>query len=128
MLVAGFVVLPHLAAAADFAGFLRSLSRSSTAAVGVVLLTGLVKGYRSVEGDLHHLVDGAWGVTLVLKLVCVAAALVLGGLNRLWLGRTAAWTPAERKSSVRMLRAEAVVMVAILALSAGLANLSPPGE
>ena len=132
VLVTGLAVLPRpafLQAPGDvFAGLLAALSRAATWALGVVVVTGGYRGYTGLGGDLHALLHSAWGLTLVAKLAAVAAALALGVVNRLTLSRSPGWLPAERRRTMRTLRAEACVMLAILALSATLANLPQPGE
>ncbi len=125
VLVAGLLVLPRMVAGESYGRLLAALSRSSTWALGLVVVSGMYRGYTGLEGDWHALVRTGWGLTLVAKLGCVGLAVGLGGLNRLWLGHVGA---GDRRRSVRVLRVEAWVMVAILGLSATLANLPPPGD
>ena len=130
VLVAGLFVVPKLAGSASetLAAFLGSLSRAATIALAVVLLSGLYRGYTGLDGDYGALLHTAWGITLSLKLAAVAAAILLGGLNRLHLARSPGWLPGHRRRTARVLRAEAFAMVAILLLSSTLANLPPPGD
>ena len=128
ILIAGLVLLPRLRRSEHFANFLAALSRSATWALAGVLLSGAYRGYTGLEGALHPLFHSAWGLTLTAKLAAVAAALTLGALNRFALTRSPGWSPAHRRHTTRTLRAEAFAMLAILALSATLANLPPPGD
>ncbi len=130
VLVAGLVVVPKLAPAAPatLEQFLGLLSRASAVALALVLLSGLYRGYTGLDGDYTALLHTAWGVTLSLKLVAVAAAMLLGGLNRLYLARSPGWLPMHRRRTVLTLRAEAFAMLGILLLSSTLANLPPPGD
>ena len=128
VLVGGLVVLPRLVASEAFAHYLQALSRAATWALGAVLLSGAYRGYTGLEGDLRALWHSSWGLVLVAKLAAVAAALGLGVVNRLALSRSPEWLPAQRRRTVRVLRAEAYAMLVILALSATLANLPPPGD
>ena len=128
ILIAGFLILPRLHHHDGYAAFLAALSKAATWALAVVLLSGAYRGYTGLEGNFHALFHSAWGLTLTAKLLAVAAALALGVLNRLALTRNPTWLPAQRRSTIRVLRAEAFAMLAILALSATLANLPPPSD
>ncbi len=128
--MAGLVVLPRLAGAPAEAlgGFMGALSRAATFALAIVLLSGLYRGYTGLDGNYGALLHTAWGITLTIKLVAVATAMLLGGLNRLHLARSPGWLPEHRRRTALTLRAEAFAMLAILLLSSTLANLPPPGD
>ena len=123
VLVSGLWIAPRLRGGVGLRAYVGELSRVSTWAVGVVVASGIWKGYVAVDGDLHLWREGLWGGLLVAKVVCVAGVLGLGAWNR-WMLRGQGWDEA---AAVRTLRAEAWGMVAILMLSAALANASPPG-
>ena len=124
VLVSGFWIAPRLVGGGGVRGYVGELSRVSTWAVGVVVGSGVWKGYVAVDGDLHLWREGPWGGLLAVKVVCVAGVLGLGAWNRWLLGRDQAWDEAM---AVRTLRAEAWAMAAVLVLSAALANAAPPG-
>lgn len=134
VLVSGLLVLPRLIRA-DAASnlpsprnYVASLSTVSTWAVAVVALSGVVKAWRQVGGDLHLLRDAGWAWVLYAKVACVTLAIMLGGLNRLGLRGSNDWPETTETRSAKLLRAEAWTMVAVLILSAWLANMPPPGE
>ena len=128
VLVGGLIVLPRLVAREAFPHYLKALSRAATWALAAVLLSGGYRGYTGLEGDLRALRHTGWGLVLVAKLAAVAAALGLGAMNRLALTRSQEWLPVRRRRTAGVLRAEAYAMLVILALSATLANLPPPGD
>ena len=124
VLVSGLLVAPRLRGGQGLRRYVGALSRVSTWAVGVVLGSGVWKGYVAVGGDLHLWREGPWGGLLAAKMVCVAGVLGLGAWNRWMLGREQVWDEA---GAVRTLRIEALGMVAVLVLSAAMANAAPPG-
>lgn len=130
VIVSGLLVVPGWQSAQADArrqGYLRELSRAATVAVAVVFLSGLCKSYRAAEGSVSLLLGASWGYVLLLKLLFVLLALVLGAINRRWIHGPGSWEgPALRKSAIA-LRWEAWSMTAVIAFSAVLGNLSPPG-
>ncbi|SNT28022.1 putative copper resistance protein D [Granulicella rosea] len=134
VLVSGLLVLPRLVRANAGVAlptprkYVASLSTVSTWAVAVVALSGVVKAWRQVGGDLHLLRGAGWAWILYAKVACVTLAVLLGGLNRLGLRTPDDWPEAAKTRAARLLRAEAWAMVAVLILSAWLANMPPPGE
>jgi len=102
------------------------LSRTSTWAVFVVVATGLYKGWTGLGNSLRPLGQTQWGILLTVKSALVMLALALGLKNRLTLSRNPVLAEADAASFSRWLKAEAVLMVAILALSGFLANSPPP--
>ncbi len=124
VLVSGLLIAPRLRGGVGLRGYVGELSRVSTWAVGVVVGSGVWKGYMAVDGDLHLWREGLWGVLLAVKVVSVAGVLGLGAWNRWMLRRDKHWDEA---AALRTLRAEAWGMVAVLVLSAALANAAPPG-
>ena len=125
VLVSGLWIAPRLVGGGGLRRYVGELSRVSTWAVGVVVGSGVWKGYVAVDGDLHLWRQGLWGGLLVVKVVCVAGVLGLGAWNRWMLVRGKHWDEA---AALRTLRAEAWGMVAVLVLSAALANAAPPGD
>jgi len=128
VLVSGFVMAPRFAVAFEAidAGYLRALSTVATYAVSVVLLTGAIKGWLGLDGDLRGLWRSGWGLILSAKLACVALALTLGLLHRRWIaGRKSAWNPEQTKVLLQTLRAEAACLTLAILLSGWLANVDP---
>ncbi len=120
------------------ARYLSRLSSLATAALALVVLTGAASGWHALGGRVGALLPAAaapaWAGVLDVKLVLVAVAIALGAFNRF---RTlppllaALATPrgdaaVPRRRFVRVLRVEAVVMLAVLVAAAILANIEPP--
>ncbi|WP_246795913.1 CopD family protein [Burkholderia perseverans] len=131
VLAGGMAVLPALGASIARGALIRvaqRVSRVSMVAVLVVLATGAFNAYRGSGGSLAVLDASTWGRVLLLKLVLVALALVLGGLNRFSalprLRRTAATEDARTFTNVLYL--EAIAMIGVFVAAAVLA-FSVPG-
>jgi putative copper resistance protein D len=129
ILAAGLVIAPRLRNATDAPTLThlgRRISAAATLAIGVVILSGLYNAWRGLGGvHLRPLVNTQWGVLLTTKSTLVSAALLVGLYNRLLLRRNPELTPADAARFTRSLRLEAWVMLAILTLSAFLANSMP---
>jgi copper transport protein len=103
---------------------------SSAAAISVALLTaaGLTLGIIEV-GSVSNLVSTSYGQLVIAKVVVVAFILAMAAYNRYRLlprlGATADDTRAGLRSLVRALRFEALGIVAVLAITAVLANTTP---
>jgi len=132
ILISGLVILPRLARVTSPEAIWRYgsyLSSAATISIGIVLLSGLFTGYRELTPTLSGLwteiQTSAWGKILLTKIVVVLIALALGASSRfLCLGR--ACSHPRRRLFSRLLFAEAIAMIAILALSGLLGTTSPP--
>jgi len=105
--------------------FAPRVSTVSAWSVGIMALSGPLIALRWLGWNPHLLVDSSYGRTLMVKIVIAAPVLLIGGYNRYW------QMPAVAKSSVlslptRAVAAECVLLVAVLAWSAILANTPPP--
>jgi putative copper resistance protein D len=129
ILAAGLLIAPRLRNATDAVTLThlgRRISAAATLAIGVVILSGLYNAWRGLGGvHLHPLVNTQWGVLLTTKSALVSAALLVGLYNRLLLRRNPELTPADAARFTRSLCLEACIMLAILTLSAFLANSMP---
>jgi putative copper export protein len=105
----------------------RRLSKQSLLAVVFVMISGACNTWLSTNGALMQIPHYAWGWVLVLKLVLVAVALVLGGVNRKTLQAVTENRTREDHFICR-LRSEAFFMVLILLISGWLGTLPPVGE
>ena len=128
VLAAGFLVLPGMLQedrASHAVSFTRRLSRVVTFALAVVLLSGIYNAYVGLGGSLRPLAGSQWGILLDVKVLLVLIAVGMGAANRRMIAgdRATQRAPALATS----LRIEAMVMLAILAVSALLAN-SPPAS
>ena len=114
---------PHPVDGARYAGRLSALA---TAALAGVVATGLASAWHGLGGSLAPATPGtasSWGATLDVKLVLVAIAVTLGGFNRLVVMPS---LPGAWNRFVRVLRIEALVLLATLVAAAWLANGEPP--
>lgn len=130
VLAAGFSVLPALGTSIARGVMIRTatqLSNVSLVAVVFVLLSGVFNAARGTGGSFDAITGSTWGHVLTLKLVLVALALVMGGLNRFAalprLRRTAATMDAHTFSNVLYL--EALAMLGIFAAAAVLSHSVP---
>jgi putative copper resistance protein D len=136
VIVSGLFVVPRLIAKSERgmrecidAAYLQSLSRVSTYAVAVVLLSGVWKGWTGLDHQLGGLLHPGWGRILLTKLLLVTVALVLGALHRRWIHRREqAWTRQQTRTLRTTLRVEAVCLTLVLVLSAWLGSVDPSGS
>lgn len=126
--IAGLTVVPHLAGRSDsdeLIQFARRLSRTVTIALVLVVLSGAYNTWRGLGGSLMPLSRTAWGNVLSLKIIVVLLALSCGSRVRLWVWKKRKSGSGGLDQIQRWLRVEALLMIAILILSAWLANLPP---
>ena len=127
VVASGFVVLPELAKFRDplaLWSYTRLLSRTVTWALLVILLSGTYTSDRELNGSLSGLWSSGWGRVLMTKIAFVSLALALGAIARFKCVQRPA-TSERAELMVRLLRAEAIVMIVILCLSGLLANTPP---
>ena len=116
----------HAPHAVDGPRYARRLSRLATAALVAVAVTGVASAWHGLGGSFAPLasVDAStWGFMLDAKLVLVGVAVALGAFNRLAVMPS---LPAAWPRFARVLRIEAVVLLAVLVAAAWLANGEPP--
>ena len=110
----------------DCARYAARLSTLATAALVGVAATGVAVAWHGLGGSLAPLAPAAassWGLALDVKLALVAIAVALGGFNRfVVLPRM----PGASARFARVLRVEAGVLLAVLAVAAWLAGGEPP--
>src|SRR6201996_5430129 len=130
VLATGLSVLPALGASVARGVLIRTatqVSNMSFAAVVFVLLTGVFNAVRGSGGSLVAIGESTWGHVLMAKLVLVALALVLGGLNRFSalprLRRTASTMDAHTFANLIYL--EALLMIGVFAAAAVLSHSVP---
>lgn len=118
------------------AAFCTDLSHLATTALVIVLITGIYNVTQDTAQATAPIIGTAWGKLLSAKLACVAAAVALGGWNRMVVlpelrTRAERNDPAYAAAQHRFdtwLCLEAVAMVAILAIAAVLGHTSPVGS
>jgi len=101
----------------------RRLSSQSATSIAFILLSGVWNTWLGVGGDLQGALHTRWVLLLGIKLLFVLAALALGAINRRTLLQ-----PPTAQTMLRLcitLRAEAVLMLVILLLSAWLGSVAP---
>jgi len=101
------------------------VSTVCASSVAIIAISGVLTAFQWIGWNLNLLVDSTYGRTLMGKLLTTAPALLLGGYNRYW------QMPRLAQGSVRVLlvrnvAAECILLLAVLAWSAMLANTPPP--
>ncbi len=102
----------------DAAPVVRRFSTAAAVAVPVLVVTGVAQANR-LSGGFDGLTDTTWGRTLLAKVSVVVMLVAIAGVSR-WLLRN-----SGVRSLGRTVAAEAVLGIAVLALSAGLVSESP---
>jgi putative copper export protein len=110
---------------AALASFTPRVSTVCAWSVGIMVISGPLIALRWLGWNPHLLLDSAYGRTLMVKILIAVPALMLGGYNRYW------QVPGIAKLSVRAVlirsvTAECVLLLAVFAWSAILANTPPP--
>jgi copper resistance protein D len=127
VIVSGWIVLPRIGRTTipeTIREYGMRLSAAVTWALVALLASGIYTADRELNGSLSGLWTSAWGGILLAKVAFVVTALALGAVNR-YKGLKSPPTAQSVTLLARVLRAEAVVMAVILALSALLANTTP---
>lgn len=123
----------HAADRAHVAGHIENLSTLATFALVGIVATGVFSAWHNL-GSIAGLTGHAYGSVLQLKLVLVAIAVLLGGVNRfivmpsLLAGLRAPYADAAaplRRFTLN-LRIEAAVLLAVLIAAAFLSATAPP--
>nr|WP_255550760.1 CopD family protein [Granulicella sp. dw_53] len=128
VLISGLIILPRLARHAGIATlwtYGNRLSQTVTWALIVLVLSGIYTSDRELNNSLPALWTSTWGKILLIKVAFVLAALSLGATSRLFCLQRPA-TGRRTTLLLRLILAEAIVMVFILCLSGLLANTAPP--
>lgn len=103
VIASGLCVLPMLRNHANsqvLAHFAGRLSVTAALALAAILMSGAYNAERGLGGSFMTLTRSDWGLTLATKLVLVAAAIVLGGMNRIvYLPLVRAGTPSSTANS-----------------------------
>lgn len=129
VILAGLFVLPcllrfgHIESIANFG---RRLSRASTVAVSLVILSGIYNAWRGLDASMSPLLHSQWGGLLMLKNALVLCALGLGVTNHFQLKKQQSLPFIEAIRFATRMRIEAFVMLSILIVTGWLANSPPP--
>lgn len=138
VIVAGLITLRGLPDDApesrlDCSRYIEALSHSATAALIGIFATGVISTWRVLESP-ENLFGNPYGTTLLIKLGLVLCAAALGGFNRFLVMPSLlqslqhaghAQQDASRRFA-RILRAEAIVLIAVVVAAAFLTSTSPP--
>ncbi len=136
--VAGLFTLRHPGLATsdgreEQARYVEALSTTATVALGGIVFSGLYGSWRAFD-RLDDIVGHPYATVLLIKLVLVAVAAMLGGINRLLvmppLLRALRGNGMQAERSGRrfalVLQVEAVVLAAVLVAAAVLSSTPPP--
>ena len=111
---------------------LENFSRVGTAAVGIILLTGIFNGIVILNADVSSLFDSTYGLLLTTKVALFGVMLVLAANNRWKITPALKQSPRDGgiETAWKQLRVsiarEATAGAAVLALVAWLGTLAPP--
>jgi len=110
---------------AALAAFTPRVSTVCAWSVGIMVISGPLIALRWLGWNPHLLLDSAYGRTLTVKIMIATPVLLLGAYNRYW------QVPGIAKKNVRVIliravSAECVLLLAVMAWSAILANTPPP--
>jgi copper resistance protein D len=113
------------AAIGAYDGYLERMSQAAMAAVLAIAATGVYSAWHRV-GTAGHLLHTFYGLTLLVKVALVLAAVALGGYNK-WVGLPAAGRAHSGLRLVRtVLRIESVVLLGVLLAASVLTTRQPP--
>jgi len=123
---AALVVLRGSPDAVDCVRHATRLSALAAASLAALLLTGAASAWHALGGSLAPLAPAQaspWSIGLEVKLALVAVAIALGAFDRFVVLRA---LPGAWPRFARVLRVEAVVLLAVLVAAAWLAGGEPP--
>jgi putative copper export protein len=107
------------------AAFTPRVSTVCAWSVGMMVISGPLIAWRWLGWNPHLLFDSAYGRALMVKVMIAAPVLLLGAYNRYWQVPGIA-RPSVRVILIRSVTGECVLLLAVLAASAILANTPPP--
>lgn len=105
----------------DKAGVARRFSKVAVVTAFVVAISGSISGFWQIR-SLEALLSTGYGQLLMAKIVGFVALVAIGWLNR---RRLASWADGSAEILVRFVRAEIVIAVVVLAVTAALVNQPP---
>ncbi|MBL8778325.1 MAG: copper resistance protein CopC/CopD [Acidimicrobiales bacterium] len=112
-----------LRAAGDQAAMARRFSKVALVTVVAVAISGSLSAFWQLR-SFDALLDTGFGQLLTAKIAGFAALVILGSLNR---SLVASWADRSAALLVRFVKAEVVVAIVVLALTAAMVN-QPPGR
>jgi putative copper resistance protein D len=126
----GCLVLPQARAGWSGTGqlgrYLDRVSDCATVALAVILASGIYNAWHRL-GSLEHLSGNLYGNALVFKVALVAAAVALGGYNKLVGFPALATSLVKRPRVVLVLRIELAILLGALIAASILTSTQPPG-
>jgi putative copper resistance protein D len=105
--------------------YLQLMSRAAMVAVAAIVGTGIYSGWQRV-GTPQHLVDTAYGTTLLVKVALVLGAIALGGYNKFAGLAAASRSPHGIRRVRAVLRVETLLLLGALVAAAALTSQQPP--
>ena len=127
--IGGWLVVPLADSKSDdrlpIARYLVLLSHAATVALAGIVATGLYNAWQRV-GVVHNLVGNLYGTALIVKLSFVAAAMALGGYNKLWGFPALIRSPESDGRVIAILRVESILLLGALVAAAVLTTNQPP--
>jgi putative copper resistance protein D len=102
----------------------RALSTLATWSVSILIASGIYLAYEGLGRSLDHLLYSSYGRVLSLKVELFAVVLVVGAYNRLYLIPKID-QPSSRRTLLRNVSAEALMIIGVIGLAALLAATPP---
>jgi copper resistance protein D len=102
----------------------RVLSKIATWSVIILIASGIYLAYEGLGGSLYHLRYSSYGRVLSIKVAVFALVLAIGAYNRFSLIPTID-KPAARRTLLRTVAAESLMLVGVIGLAALLSSTPP---
>jgi copper resistance protein D len=100
------------------------LSRQAAWSVSILIVSGVYVAYEGLGHSLYHLLYSSYGRVLSLKVEVFALILMIGAYNRFYL-IPALDQPSARRTLLRAVGAESLMIVGVIGLAALLSNTPP---
>jgi putative copper resistance protein D len=105
--------------------YLESMSKTATAAVAIILATGLLNAWQRI-GTLANLSHGLYAGAFLVKVALVGVALLMGGYNKFFGMREAGKSSQGVRRVKFVLQCESIVLLAVLVAAAVMTSQQPP--
>ena len=102
----------------------KMLSRQAAWSVSILIVSGIFIAYEGLGHSLYHLLYSSYGRVLSLKVEVFALILMIGAYNRFYLIPVLD-QPSARRTLLRAVGAESLMIVGVIGLAALLSNTPP---
>jgi len=102
----------------------KMLSRQAAWSVSILIVSGIYIAYEGLGHSLYHLLYSSYGRVLSLKVEVFVLIVMIGAYNRFYL-IPALDQPSARRTLLRAVEAESLMIVGVIGLAALLSNTPP---